>query len=67
MLHAQVRAYLLWQRARASLHDNARMRGDRGEVSSTVILIAIMCALAIAVGGIIMAKVTQKANDIPVQ
>lgn len=41
-----------------------RMQGDRGEVSSTTILIAIFCALAIAVGGILYTKFVGKANSI---
>jgi hypothetical protein len=39
---------------------------ERGEVSTTtVILTFILAGLAIAVGGIIVAKVTAKANSIP--
>ncbi len=43
----------------ASRHDD-----QRGEVTEKVILIAIFAALAIAVGAIIVAKVTAKANSI---
>ena len=39
-------------------------RDERGEVTEKVILIAIFAALAIAVGAIIVAKVTAKANSI---
>ena len=39
-------------------------RDQRGEVTEKVILIAIFAALAIAVGVIIVAKVTAKANSI---
>jgi hypothetical protein len=43
----------------------AAAHGDeRGEVTEKVILIAIFAALAIAVGVIIVAKVTAKANSI---
>ena len=38
---------------------------ERGEVTSQVILIAIFAALAIAIGAIIVAKVTDRANSIP--
>lgn len=38
---------------------------QRGEVTSQVILIAIFAALAIAIGAIIVAKVTDRANSIP--
>lgn len=51
-----------WMRDRAQ-----RMRDDeRGEgITSTVILIALFAALALGVGAIIVAKVTDKANSIP--
>jgi ABC-type Na+ efflux pump permease subunit len=42
-----------------------RLRDDRGEVTSQVILIAIFAALAIAVGAIVVTKVTDRANAIP--
>jgi hypothetical protein len=49
-------------RWRASVADDR----ERGEVSTTtVILTFILAGLAIAVGGIIVAKVTAKANAIP--
>lgn len=42
-----------------------RLAADqRGEVTEKVIIIAIFAALAIAVGAIIAAKVTDKANSI---
>ena len=43
---------------------NAR-RNERGEVTAQVILIAVFAALAIAVGAIIVTKVTDRANSIP--
>jgi len=68
MLPTQVRLLNLWHRVRTTLTDeNPRFHGDKGEVSSTVIIIAILCTLAIAVGAIIVTKVTQKANSIPTQ
>jgi hypothetical protein len=52
---------LIWLRARW-----ATARSDeRGMTTETVILIAIFAGLAIAAGAIIVAKVIQKANDIP--
>jgi hypothetical protein len=42
-------------------------RGERGEVTEKVIIVAIFAALAIAAGAIIVAKVTTKANAIPTQ
>lgn len=66
MLPTQVRLLNAWHQMRSALIDrNPRLRGDEGEVSSTVIIIAILCTLALAVGAIIVTKVTQKANSIP--
>ena len=46
--------------------DNPRGRGDVGAVTTeTVIIIAGLAALALAVVAIIVAKVTDKANSIP--
>ena len=46
----------------------ARVRTDeRGAVTETVILVAVFAALALAVGSIIVVKVTAKANSIPTQ
>ena len=43
-----------------------RLRDDeRGEVTSTTIMIAVLATLALAVGVILTAKVTSKANSIP--
>ena len=41
-------------------------RDQRGEVTATVILIAVFAALALTVGAIIVTKVTAKANSIPI-
>ncbi|MGH9014012.1 MAG: hypothetical protein ACRDZ1_08780 [Acidimicrobiia bacterium] len=39
--------------------------GERGMTTETVIITAVLAALALAVGAIIVAKVTAKANSIP--
>lgn len=49
------------------LPDNRRCRGDAGMTTETVIIIAGLAALAIAVVAIIVSKVTAKANSIPTQ
>lgn len=68
MLAIQVQMLNFWARTRLSLIEHPhRFKGDDGQVSDTVIIIAILCTLAISVGAIIVAKVTQKANDIPMQ
>ncbi|MBB3666214.1 hypothetical protein FB384_005175 [Prauserella sediminis] len=50
---------LMWSRA-------AVLRSDpeRGEITTTVIVTALMAIAAIAIIGIIVAKLTQKANSI---
>jgi hypothetical protein len=59
----QIAVLVTWTRAVA-----ARFRGDeRGSVTETVIIVAIFAALALAVGAIIVMKVTDKANSIPTQ
>jgi hypothetical protein len=42
-------------------------RDERGMTTETVIITAILAALALAVGAIIVAKVTSKAESIPTQ
>ena len=62
-LQATITALIAWARATAAraAHD------ERGTVTETVILVALFAALALAVGAIIVMKVTQKANSIPTQ
>lgn len=57
------RAHIAWILTRYRAIE--RTRDDRGEVTSQVILVAIFVALAIAVGAIIVTKVTDRANSIP--
>ena len=49
-----------WLRGRIALTS----ADERGEVVPWVIIVAVTAALAIAVGAIIVAKVTQKANNV---
>ena len=60
-LQATIIALIAWARATAAraAHD------ERGTVTETVILVAVFAALALAVGAIIVMKVTDKANSIP--
>ncbi len=56
---------MAWGLLRARL---AASRADEGGYSTeTVIITAVLAALAIAVTGIIVAKVIGKANDIPTE
>ncbi|MDP9333704.1 MAG: hypothetical protein M3Q30_10395 [Actinomycetota bacterium] len=64
LIRWQVRAWLAWSATTGALRARAS-RDERGEISSTVIIIAILCALAISAGAIIVAKVTAKANSTP--
>jgi hypothetical protein len=50
---------MLRQRIAEVRHD------ERGMTTETVIITAVLAALALAVGAIIVAKVTSKANSIP--
>lgn len=52
-----------WARAAAAkIHED-----ERGEVTEKVILVAVFAALALAIGTIIVLKVTDKANSIPTE
>ena len=50
-------------------HRYAQARDDveRGEISSTTVIIAILVLLAVTVGGIITTKITDTANNIETQ
>jgi hypothetical protein len=53
---------LLWSRLQVSAHD------DRGSVTTEqVIITAILAALALAAGAIIVVKVIDRANSVPTQ
>ena len=53
---------IIWAFANARI-ELAR-HDDRGEITEKVIIIAVFAALAIAVGAIVVAKVTSKAESI---
>jgi hypothetical protein len=53
---------LLWQMGRVRY--SIRAHDERGSTVETVVLTAVFAALAIAVGAIIVAKVTAKAHSI---
>lgn len=47
---------------------NARLLSDeRGEITEKVLVTAVFAALALTAGAIIVAKVTERANEIPVR
>lgn len=56
----EIQAVFAWAQLRIA---QAR-RDERGEVTEKVIIIAVFAALAITVGAIIVAKVTDKTNAI---
>lgn len=67
MLELQIRILTAWWSAadlgRQRLHD-AR-HDDRGEVTAGTAMIVILVIAAIAAGGIIAAKITNNANNVP--
>lgn len=56
----EIQPLLWWLRGRIALTST----DERGEVVPWVIIVAVTAALAIAVGAIIVAKVTEKANNV---
>ena len=47
---------------------SARLLNDeRGEITEKVLVTAVFAALALTAGAIIVAKVTERANEIPVR
>lgn len=56
----EIQPLMWWLRGRIALTSS----DERGEVVPWVIIVAVTAALAIAVGAIIVAKVTQKANNV---
>lgn len=56
----EIRAVLAWAQLRVA----QAKRDERGEITEKVIIIAVFAALAITVGAIIVAKVTDKTNTI---
>ena len=58
-----VQLQILWIATRARIQMTCE-RDERGSVVEKVILTAVFAALAIAVGAIIVAKVTAKAHSI---
>ena len=68
MLELQVQLWSAWLRATAATRERLAEAGsdrDRGEVTATTALIVILVIAAIAAGGIIAAKITSNANNVP--
>lgn len=62
VLAAQVRAQVwLWD---ARTRAGEKLREERGDVYSNTIMIAVAVVIAITVGGILLAKFTDKAESI---
>jgi hypothetical protein len=60
LIPLEIQPLVWWLRGRIALTSS----DERGEVVPWVIIVAVTAALAIAVGAIIVAKVTQKANNV---
>ncbi len=64
MLLTQIAFQVAWWHVRDELAD--RWRADDGMTTETVIITAVLAALALAATAIIVTKVTTKANNIDV-
>jgi hypothetical protein len=64
-LQTQVTLQLLWWTTRSRISERS-WRDDDGMTTETVIITAVLAALALAATAIIVAKVTTKANNINV-
>ena len=67
LLRTHIQLVILAGAARAALVRRLDWRDERGEITSTTITIAVLATLALAVGAIIVTKVTDKANSIPTE
>jgi hypothetical protein len=67
MLPVQIRLLTAWWHTTDLIHQRFRAaRSDeRGEITATTALIVILVVAAIAAGGIIAAKITANANNVP--
>jgi len=65
LLRTEVYVVTLLAATSTALARRVDWREERGDVTSTTVLVAILATLALAVGAIIVTKVTQKANSIP--
>ena len=68
MLELQVQLWSTWLRAITATRERLQKANndrDRGEVTSTTALIVILVIAAIAAAGIIAAKITANANNVP--
>ncbi len=65
LLRTEVYVVTLLAVTSAAIARRVDWREERGDVTSTTVLVAILATLALAVGAIIVTKVTQKANSIP--
>lgn len=65
MLEAQVWVIAAWYRAGDSVRRRMATGDDRGEVTATTAIIVILVIAAIAAGGIIAARITSNAENVP--
>jgi hypothetical protein len=66
MFELQMKVLFAWftasDRARRAIDSS---RGDRGEVTSTTVIIVLLVGAAIAAGVVIASKITSNANNVP--
>jgi hypothetical protein len=67
MLPIQIHLLTLWWHTTETIGDRVRAarHDERGEITATTALIVILVVAAIAAGGIIAAKITANANNVP--
>jgi hypothetical protein len=65
LLQPQIALQLWWWRARTQITERS-WRDDAGMTTETVIITAVLAALALAATAIIVTKVTTKAHNIDV-
>jgi hypothetical protein len=63
MIEVQIRLLTTWAAARRTIIERAA--DDRGEVTAYTVMLVLMVAAALTVGGIIAAKMIGEANKIP--
>lgn len=66
MLPFQVQVLAMWATARQRMVEaNARLRGDRGEMTAGVILLVVLAIAAVSIGALIVSKLNSQTSKIP--
>lgn len=65
MLQFQINLFTAWWTATEAVHRRYDSERDRGEITATTALIVLLVIAAITAGGVIAAKITSNANNVP--